>query len=227
MLWYPTVCFCVHCRREFARELGINLDYRDYLRGRGFTHSGELFAGAQTRRGAAVDDYARFQQRTVTRFFRTLRARIDQALGRPATLSVNGSVHGFGGDITTIQPFISYLNGETQDFSPTALQTLATRSRELGIRQVVSFFPDVPSEQYHTPAFVNRVRQAIALCYCLGVIPLFPYDVYAGNHPTTGQLNPRCSAPMTNTAHPTKPSAPTRNGQTITTPSRWRWRRER
>lgn len=191
MLWYPNTCFCDYCQQDFARELGLSIHYRDYLRGRGFTHTAELFESSKLGNVPLWEDYLRFQQRTVTRFFRALRTRMDQALGRPVTLSVNGSVLNFGGDITTIRPFISYLNGETRHFAPADLLQMAERSRDLGVRQVVSFFPDVVPAHYHAPEFVARVRQAIALCYCLGLLPLFPYDVYTGNDPATGELYPR------------------------------------
>lgn len=54
----------------------------------------------------------------------------------------------------------------------------------------MSFFPDVPAAEYHIAAFVGRVNRGIALCYCLGLLPLFPYDVYAGNE-TDGSLKAR------------------------------------
>jgi hypothetical protein len=183
MLDFGAPCFCAHCQQEFALYLGMELDYRAYLRGRGFTHTAEILTSARQGGVPLWDDYRRFQKQTVTRFFRRLRTAMDQALGRPAELSVNGSVLHAGGDIGTIQSFISYLNGETWDFAPAALVRLAEASRNMGVRQVVSFFPDVPVAEYHDAAFVGRINQAIALCYCVGLLPLFPYDVYAGNEP--------------------------------------------
>ena len=191
MLWFPNACFCEHCRREFAAELGLDLDYRRYLRARGFTHSAQVHEAAKRGEVPLWDDYTRFQRRSVTRYFRKLRAAMDQALARPATLSVNGSVTGFGGDIALVLPFIEYFNGETYDFTPTGLLKLAEASRQVGKRQVVSFFPRPVSGDYDEPAFVARVRQAIGLSYCLGLLPLFPYDVYAGNDHQTGELRPR------------------------------------
>jgi hypothetical protein len=190
MLDFGQPCFCPHCQREFAAELGLDLDYRRYLRGRGFTHTSEILEAAKRGEVPLWDDYRRFQGRTVTRFFRRLRAAMDQALAAPASLSVNGSVLNFGGSTETVLPFVSYFHGETWDFAPASLLKLAEASRTLGVKQIVSFFPDVPAADYHAPAFVGRVRQAIGLCYCLGVVPLFPYDVYAGNEPD-GTLKPR------------------------------------
>lgn len=190
MLGFGNPCFCEHCTREFAVELGLALDYRGYLRGRGFTHTAEILDAAKRGGVPLWDDYRRFQQRTVTRFFRKLRTAVDQALGGPASLSVNGSVLNFGGSIETVLPLVNYLHGETSDFTPGGLLKLAEASRTLGVKQVVSFFPDVPAAAYHAPAFVGRVRQAIALGYCLGLLPLFPYDVYAGNE-ADGSLKPR------------------------------------
>jgi hypothetical protein len=190
MLDFGNPCFCPHCRREFAVYLDIDVDYLAYLRGRGFTHAAEIIEAAQRGGVPLWEDYRRFQQQTVTRFFRKLRIAMDQALARPAELSVNGSVRNFGGNIATIRPFISYLNGETSRFDPESLLKLAEASREMGVAQVVSFFPDVPVAEYHDTAFVQRVNQAIALCYCLGLQPLFPYDVYAGNE-ADGSLKAR------------------------------------
>lgn len=191
MLGWRNACFCEHCRREFALYLGLDLDYRAYLRGRGLTHTAEIFEAAGRGEVPLWSDYQRFQKQTVTRFFRRLRTAMDQALARPATLSVNGSVAGFGGDLSTVLPFVSYFNGETRDFTPEGLRRLAEESRRVGRRQVVSFFPPEEVEEYDAPEFVGRVRQAVALSYCLGLVPLFPYDVYAGNDPHTGQIRPR------------------------------------
>ncbi|HOF89712.1 MAG TPA: hypothetical protein PLZ36_16660 [Armatimonadota bacterium] len=183
MLSFGQPCFCEHCQREFALYLGIDLNYRAYLRGRGFTHTAEILEAVKAEAVPLWEDYRRFQRQTVTRFFRRLRGAMDQALARPAELSVNGSVLHFGGDLNAVRPFISYLNGETPDFTPAGLLKLAEASRAQNLPQVVSFFPDVPAAAYHDAAFVGRVNQAIALCYCLGLLPLFPYDVYAGNEP--------------------------------------------
>ena len=183
-------CFCPHCQREFQDYLGLPLDYRRYLRGRGFTCQAELLATAKEGRVPLWDDYRRFQQQTVTRYFHRLRGALDQALARPATLSVNGSVLGFGGDIQTVLPLVQYFHGETGDFGPATLVKLAEASRRLERPQVISFFPHVPEDQYDAPAFVARVSQGIALCYCLGLLPLFPYDVYAGND-ASGRLKRR------------------------------------
>jgi len=70
MLEFGKPCFCDHCMREFATELGISIDYRRYLRGRGFTHAVEVLRAAEHEAVPLWDDYRRFQQRTVTRFFR-------------------------------------------------------------------------------------------------------------------------------------------------------------
>jgi len=180
MLSFGQPCFCEHCVAAFAEYLGIDLDYRRYLLRRGLRSQDELLQ--QAARGAVPlwDDFRRFAEFTVSRYFRRLRAAMDRFLGRPATLSVNGSVAGFGGNIETILPHVAYFHGETSDFSPAGLRKLAIASRRLGVRQVVSFFPSVPAAEFHAPAFVARVNAAIALCYCLGLLPLFPYDVWAG-----------------------------------------------
>jgi hypothetical protein len=185
MLEFGNPCFCEHCVQEFSRYLGFafEFDYRAYLGRRGIVHTRGLLALAEKRELPLWEDYRRFQQQTVTRYFRRLRAAMDRYLGRAAVLSVNGSVCGFGGRIETVLPFVSYLHGETPDFSPAALKRLAIASREAGVRQVVSFFPDVDAAAYDDPAFVGRVNQAIGVCYCLGLLPLFPYDVYAGDRP--------------------------------------------
>ncbi len=190
MIEFGNPCFCEHCQRAFAVELGFTLDYRPYLRGRGFTCTAEILEAAKRGGVPLWEDYRRFQQRTVVRFFRRLRAALDQALARPVSLSVNGSVLNFGGNIETVLPFVSYLHSETTDFTPPALLRLAEASRKLGVRQITSFFPHVPAAAYHDPAFVGRVNQAVGLCYCLGLLPLFPYDVYAGNE-ADGSLKAR------------------------------------
>ena len=56
---------------------------------------------------------------------------------------------------------------------------------------MVSFFPPRELDDYDEAGFVGAVNRGIALCYCLGLLPLFPYDVYAGNDPKTGNLRPR------------------------------------
>jgi len=183
MLGFGNPCFCPHCMREFRIELGIDIDYRAYLRQRGFTHAAQILAAAAGGGVPLWEDFARFQKRTVTRFFRRLRAELDQAAAMPVCLSVNGSVLNFGGDIETVLPFLTYCHSETPDWSPQALVRLEEASRRLGTRQIVSFFPSVPVAEYHDPVFVGRINQTIGLCYCLGLLPLFPYDVYAGNEP--------------------------------------------
>lgn len=191
MLWYPNACFCDHCQKEFAAGMGFPLHYRDYLRGRGFTCTTEIFQAAKEGRVPMWEDYVRFQQQTVTRFFRRLRLGMDQALGRPVSLSVNGSVLDFGGRIDTVLPFVDYFDGETRDFGPADLVKLAEASRRRGRTQVVSFFPPEILDDYDDPAFVASVNRGIALSYCLGLLPLFPYDVYAGNDRATGKMKPR------------------------------------
>jgi len=181
MLGFGNPCFCPHCMCEFRMELGVDIDYRAYLRQRGFTHTAQILEAAPRGGVPLWEDFGRFQKRTVTRFFRRLKAELDQAAAMPVSLSVNGSVLNFGGDIETVLPFLAYCHSETPDCSPQALIHLAEASRRLGTRQIVSFFPNVPVAEYHDPVFVGRINQAIGLCYCLGLLPLFPYDVYAGN----------------------------------------------
>jgi hypothetical protein len=188
--FFGNPCFCEHCMREFAVELGLDVNYLHFLRGRGFTHADQIVNASKDGQVPLWEDYRRFQLGSVTRFFRRLRAAMDQALAAPASLSVNGSVCSSGGRTETVAPFVSYLNGETHDFRPAALLEMAQASRSSGIKQIVSFCPDVPADEYDDDAFVRRVNQAIALCYCLGLVPLFPYDVYAGND-ATGAVKPR------------------------------------
>lgn len=185
MLSFGNPCFCGYCMARFTEYLGFDaaFDYGQYLRARGITHTAELLELAKLGRVPLWDDYRRFQEQTVTRYFRTLRTAMDRCLGRPATLSVNGSALGFGGQIGTILPFVSYLHSETPHFAPERLKELSEKCRELGIRHVVSFFPDVQADAYDSPDFVGRINQAIGVCYCLGLLPLFPYDVYAGDKP--------------------------------------------
>ena len=185
MINFGSPCFCDHCMREFAVELGLgpSFHYRNYLRGRGVTHTAELLELAKQDRLPLWHDYVRFQQQTVTRFFRRLRIAMDRDHGGEVSLSVNGSVTGFGGAVDTVLPFVTYFHGETHDFSPSALLKLAEASRAVERMQIVSLFPRVPGSGQHAPEFVASVRQAIAVCYCLGLVPLFPYDVYAGREP--------------------------------------------
>ena len=184
MLLFGDPCFCEHCMKAFTAYLGLpgSFNYHHYLRRRGIDHTGQLLEMAK--RGAVPmwEDYIRFTDSTVTRYFRKLKKAMDRFAGHPASLSVNGSVLDFGGRIDTVTPFVDYFNGETPDFSPDALLRMAEASRQRGIRQVVSFFPDVTASEFDFPAFVGRVNQAIILCYCLGLLPLYPYDVYTGTN---------------------------------------------
>lgn len=185
MLDFGNPCFCGHCMREFSAYLGLgfDFDYRAYLMRRGISHTGQLLEAAPREAVPLWNDYRLFQQQTVSRYFRRLRAAMDRFLGRRTELSVNGSVVGFGGRVETILPFVSYFNGETSDFTTGGLKLLAEAARKYGVRQVVSFFPDVDAGDFHSPEFTARVKQAIGVCYCLGLLPLFPYDVYAGDKP--------------------------------------------
>jgi hypothetical protein len=183
MIQYKNPCFCEYCMAEFSTALGLpfEFNYHQYLRKRGITHTAQLLELAK--RGAVPlwDDYVRFADQTVTFYFRKLKAALDHFAGHLTSLSVNGSVLEFGGRIETILPFIDYFNGETPDFTPATLLRMAEASRQTGKRQVVSFFPDVPATEFDTPVFVGRVNQAVTLCYCLGLLPLYPYDVYSGS----------------------------------------------
>jgi hypothetical protein len=171
--------------------MGLSIHYRDYLRGRGFTHTAEIFEAAKEGKVPMWEDYVRFQQQTVTRFFRRLRLGLDQAQGKSVTLSVNGSVLDFGGRIDTVLPFVDYFDSETREFAPADLVKLAEASRRRARKQVVSFFPPDDLANYDEAGFIASVNRGIALSYCLGLVPLFPYDVYAGNDRTTGKLKPR------------------------------------
>ena len=177
----PTACFCEDCMREFAQYMGLDLDYRDYLARRGVRTNKQLFALAARGEAPMWDDFRRFTEATVQRYFRKLRAAMTILLGEEPTLSVNATVD--DEHVAILAGLVDYLHGETWDFSPANLHRMACRSRELGLTQVVSLFPDAPADGYHEPGFVGRVNQAIALCYALGMLPLFPWDVYAGDKP--------------------------------------------
>ena len=177
----PTACFCEHCMRGFAEYLGLDLNYRDYLARRGVRSNAELFALAGRGEAPLWDDFRRFAHETVRRYFRKLRQAMARILGAEPTLSVNGTADFERTDV--IGGLVDYLNGETWDWSPAGLHRIASLAREKGLVQVISIFPDVPEGQYHSESFVRRVRAAIALCYPLGMLPLFPWDVYAGSQP--------------------------------------------
>jgi hypothetical protein len=182
MIRFGNPCFCEHCLAAFDEYLGMGapFDYRVYLRQRGIRHTAQLLERAQAGEVPLWDDFRRFAEQTVSGYFRQLKAAMDRFAGHPTSLSVNGSVLNFGGRLETILSFVDYLHGETRDFSPSGLVQLADASRELDLKQVVSFYPEVPPDEFHMPAFIERVNAAIALCYCVGLLPLYPYDVWAG-----------------------------------------------
>jgi len=177
----PTACFCEHCMREFGEYLGLDLNYRDYLAGRGIRSNAQLFEAAARGEVPMWDDYRRFAEATVRRYFRKLRQAMGRLLGGEPALSVNGTVDSDRIDVIT--DLVEYLHGETWDFSPEALHNMARLSREKQRPQIVSAFPDVAEDEYHSRPFVARVNRTIALCYALGLVPLFPWDVYAGSKP--------------------------------------------
>jgi hypothetical protein len=177
----PTACFCEHCMAAFAEYLGLDINYRDYLARRGIRSNARLFEMAGRGEVPLWDDWRRFAEESVRRYFRRLRQAMARFIGSEPTLSVNGTAD--FGRIDVIVGLVDYLNGETWDYSPQALRRLAELSRAKGLVQVVSIFPDVPESEYHSEAFVRRVNRTIALCYALGMLPLFPWDVYAGDNP--------------------------------------------
>lgn len=181
MYGYPSACFCDHCQVEFARYLNIDLNYRDYLQRRGIASNARLFELAAAGEVPLWADYRRFADVTVRRFLQHLRRAMARATGDPPVLSVNGLAN--QREIGVIRGMVEYLHGETWRYTPTDLFDLAEKARALGVTQISSFFPDVPADQYHASDFVRRVRRGIAVAYAVGIIPLFPYDVYAGDQP--------------------------------------------
>jgi len=182
MLTFGNPCFCEHCLREFSSYLGIDINYKKYLLNRGISYTAELLELAQKGEVPLWDDYKRFSQQTVIRYFRKLRVAMDRFNGEQVYLSVNGSVTDPRA-IEMVLPFVNYFCGETWNFSPIDLKKIAENSRKLEKMQIISFFPDVAVEGYNSSEFVQRINQAIGVCYCLGLLPLFPYNVYAGDNP--------------------------------------------
>ncbi|MBN2640911.1 MAG: hypothetical protein JXR78_04620 [Victivallales bacterium] len=179
MFIFKNPCFCEHCMREFSRYLGIPLDYRDYLKSRGFHDLEQLLAAVKFDHVPLWRDYINFQHESVTRFFRRLKYNLDQAYPAGTTMSVNGSVNSASERIASIKNSIDYFDGETKSIKPESLLEVAKASRMEGKMQVVLICPDEHEDHdRNTEAWKNEVRQAIALCYCLGMLPLFPYDVY-------------------------------------------------
>ncbi|NLO75219.1 MAG: hypothetical protein GX100_14080 [candidate division WS1 bacterium] len=177
MTYFRDPCFCEHCMREFSRYLGFPLDYHAYLRGRGFATVEEVMEGAS--RGAVPlwEDFMRFQRQTVRLYWRRIRKALDRLYPAGATLSVNDLASRESAEV--VLPVLDYFDGEVSDISPNALLEIATASRECGKLQVVLITPDEKKgEDRNSEVWVNRVRQAITLSYCLGMVPLFPWDVY-------------------------------------------------
>jgi hypothetical protein len=167
---------------EFREYLGFefDFDYHTYLRRRGIMQTDQLLNMAKTGKVPLWNDFSHFTRQTVSLYFRKLKKAMDRFAGISTSLSVNGSVLNFGGQINSIMPYINYLHGETRNFTPAGLKQLADASRKLGIKQVVSFFPELSPDQLGSPDFIAKINHAIALCYCLGLLPLFPYDVWTG-----------------------------------------------
>lgn len=174
-------CFCDHCLDGFREYMGLDVDYKRYLHGRGIAFTAQLAELADNGQVPLWDDYVRFQTLTVRRYLSKIRSSIARAAGEPPVFTVNALADGMGSEL--LKGNIEYLNGETWDFSPKGLYRLARAAEEIGVPQVSSFFPDVKADQYHGPGFVTRVRRSIAVAYAVGLIPLFPYDVYAGDNP--------------------------------------------
>lgn len=181
MINWKHPCFCESCVAGFAASLGIDIDYRAYLYARGVRSNDELLARIPEGGVPLWEDYRRFQEETVRAGLRTLRAAVARETGRPPVLAVNAIAS--HGQTRLLSGLVEYLDGETNDFSPAGLWKLSCAAREIGVRQVSSFFPDVPASQYGDAGFILRVRRSIAVAYAVGVIPLFPYDVYAGDEP--------------------------------------------
>jgi hypothetical protein len=181
MIGFQSACFCAFCQTEFARYLGLDLNYRDYLHRRGIATNAQLVEQVKAQAVPLWDDYRRFAEQAVRRYLTRIRAAIARATGHEPVLSVNGLAN--DPRIAIVRGLVSYLNGEIWKFSPGNLMELGNQARAAGLVQISSFFPDVPAEQYHTEAFVQRVRRSIAVAYAVGVVPLFPYDVFAGDQP--------------------------------------------
>lgn len=179
MINFKNPCFCEHCVREFSRYLGLSFDYRDYLKSRGFHDLQQLFAAVETDSVPLWRDYINFQRESVSRFFRRLKYNLDQAYPTGTTMSVNGSVNSAREKVELLKNSVDYFDGETTSIKPESLLEMANASRARGKTQVVLICPDErEGHDRDTEDWKNEVRQAIALCYCLGTLPLFPYDVY-------------------------------------------------
>jgi hypothetical protein len=182
MLNFGNPCFCEYCMNEFREYLGFEFDfnYHTYLRRRGIMQTDQLLDMAKAGKVPLWNDFSNFTRQAVSLYFRKLKTAMDRFAGKSTSLSVNGSVLNFGGQINSIMPYITYLHGETRNFTPAGLKQLADASCKLGIKQVVSFFPEVSPDQLGSPDSIAKINHAIALCYCLGLLPLFPYDVWTG-----------------------------------------------
>ncbi|MBN2449975.1 MAG: LamG domain-containing protein [Lentisphaeria bacterium] len=182
-------CFCDDCMRGFreylARELtreqrealGVGdaavFDYRDYLRDAcRITTAAEY--REQRRTVPLTPFFEDFQRRSVRRFFRDLRERLDQAAGRPVPLSLNANLQRPSQRSNFAVDMVSFLQGETWEMDVPHLAVAAHTAEALGTWQV--FVPK--------PRDLRVGRRAVAASYALGQLMLVPWDMYMGSDAT-------------------------------------------
>lgn len=192
MFGFKNPCFCEYCMKAFALDIGLEFNYRDYLSKRGFRDREALMLAVEQDAVPLWREYQQFQRHSVVRFFSRLKESMNRAYPEGVTLSVNAVASTEEIRLLPNHRAFDYLNGELHQLEPENIAKAAQAAQGLGKLQVVTIWPDqVPERDYHLALWVHKARQAIGLCYCLGLVPVFPYDVFAGNEWPSGKPKAR------------------------------------
>ena len=159
-------------RRELGLEPIGKFDYRGYLRRQGIVDAATY--REKRRELPTTPLFEDFQRRSVRRFFRELRQRLNRAAGRTVPFSINSTLFFPDQRTNYLVDLVDFLQGETWHMGLADLAVPAKTAEALGTWQV--FVPK--------PRELRTARRAIAASYALGQLMLVPWDMYMGSDAT-------------------------------------------
>jgi len=166
-----------HVAPKDLERLGIKdpatFDIRPYLIERGAPEAGKEWLTWDG--GPILLLYAKAQREATANFYRTVRARVEEATGRKIPWSCNHT-----GQWGPIEKVFDYALGEfyTHQMQMETLVEIARRAEQVGKTQGLQGVLDGGWEKRDPAGLVEEMRLGFSTAYALGMLPMVPWDMY-------------------------------------------------